>query len=240
MELADPDALAPGLSRKAALILFEIAKRRGFYGVRADAPASHPQAQRNAAELPGSAPCAVLAGRAAHPEEKAGVITIASYCPIARTAATVHLPARHADMAKAIYASLGLSRTVKTGADAPIPAKSLVECAAGDGAGTSVLSVRAIGMDCVERLHALLNAERGKGAEIVTAFLATDSPTAPEVAAWCEKVGLSFAGIVPGHFGGTDALVLQWVGVPLDANAVKIQDARVKKLFEYVRTCLGY
>jgi anti-sigma regulatory factor (Ser/Thr protein kinase) len=242
MEFSDPDILCPALPRKGTLILHEIARRRGFDGVCVNVPASSIAAQRNALELPGAAPCAVLMTGASGSffSAKTKSLAIVHYCTLNRVPATVYFPKRHADIATQIYNWIGLPRTVKTGGESPIPKASDIECERNPDAKYAAICVKNIGMDCVERVHSLLNSARGAGSEVVTVRLALDSPSSPDVADWCEKVGLSFAGIVPAFFNSRDALVMQWIGTPLDMNAAKPFGDKNKKLFVYVRECLGY
>jgi hypothetical protein len=60
------------------------------------------------------------------------------------------------------------------------------------------------------------------------------------VADACETFGLSFAGIIPLIAAGTDVLVMQWVGAPLDMGAIRIHGDQGRRVFDYVKGCLGY
>jgi len=39
---------------------------------------------------------------------------------------------------------------------------------------------------------------------------------------------------------GTDVLVMQWVGVPLDMDAIRIHGDHGRRVLDYVKSCLGY
>ena len=97
-----------------------------------------------------------------------------------------------------------------------------------------------IGADCAGRIHAHMNEVRKGGSEALSVWLAADSPATPEIMEWGETAGLSFAGLLPFYFQGRDAVLLQWVGVPMDMDAVKVHDRHGRMLFDYVRDCLGY
>jgi anti-sigma regulatory factor (Ser/Thr protein kinase) len=248
MEFADPNAQCEGLPRKATLILHEIAKRRGFKGVRINAAAGSLAAQKNAVDLLGASPCALLMAHASVASADAEMLAsgrsknsaIVHYSPMDLAPATVYIPERHADMAAEIYKWLGLKRTVENGRESPIPMSSEIECSTNPDSKYSVIRVKSIGMDSVEKIHDRMNALRKDGTDVISVWLAADSPFTPDVAKWCEKVGLSFAGLIPSYFGGRDALVMQWVGVPLDMSAIRIYGDKGRKLFAYVKNCLGY
>jgi hypothetical protein len=74
-----------------------------------------------------------------------------------------------------------------------------------------------------------MNAERKAGAEAIYLRLPLSSPAAPQIAEACEKLGLSFAGVMPLICAGTDVLVMQWVGVPLDMDAIRIHGDRGRR-----------
>jgi anti-sigma regulatory factor (Ser/Thr protein kinase) len=238
MEFADPDFSCPGLAQKTTLILFEIARRMGFAGVRSEASAASPAELRAAGEWPGAAPCAVLVNAARGGRGAAG-LALSCYAPIGKNPATVHVPPAFFDAAKAIYAALALPRTVKSGADAPVPARSQIAVRETPARRTASISVTVPGLGCVEEIHAHLNRLRASGTEVIRLLLAAESPAAPEVAASCAKLGLVLSGILPGHFAGRDALLLQWAGVPLDTTA-RIADKRGEALFREVVADLGY
>jgi len=238
MEFADPDFTCPGLSEKTTLILFEIARRMGFAGVRAEALAANPGDLRAAGAWPGAAPSAVFVNASRGGRGAAG-LSLSFYAPLAKNPATVHVPSAHADMVKRIYESLNLPRTVRHGADAPIPARSQIAVRETPARRSAAISVTVPGLGCVEEIHDHVNRLRASGTEVIRLLLAAESPAAPEVAAGCARLGLVFSGILPGHFAGRDALLLQWAGVPLDTTA-KIADRGGGTLFREVVAALGY
>lgn len=247
LEFADPEVSCAELPNKAALILFEIARRRGCRGVRILSPVNAPAAQKNAASVHGSAPSAALMahtpGTRANDDETAAPARTSSlvhFVAMDHDAMTVHIPERHTSIVEEIYGWLGLTRKITPGHDTPLSRNSIVECDTDPDAHYSVIRARTIGIDTVEQIHNHLNEVRRNGSEAVSVWLAADSPATPEVVRWCEKVGLSFAGIIPYYFEGSDAILLQWVGVPLDLGSARIQGDRAKRLFEYVKSNLGY
>jgi len=128
---------------------------------------------------------------------------------------------------------------VRCGADTPVPAHSEIAVREAPAQKSAALSVTAPGLGCVEEIHDHVNRLRASGTEVIRLLLAAESPAAPEVAAGCARLGLVFSGILPGHFSGKDALLLQWAGVPLDTTA-KIADKRGGTLFREVASALGY
>lgn len=248
MAFIDPMIRCVGLAKKVSEFLHEIAAQRGFRGIRAEAVTSHIQSQKILEDGNGTVPCGLLVAYGKNDlipsdlpvsvQNRATGIT--HYYVTDRTPATVYLPERHAGMIGEIYGWMNLPRTFGAPYPCELPELSDVQCVPGVEMNNFKINVLSVGKDCLDVIRSNMDEARRNCFEAIFLRFPLDIPSAPGMVEACEKMGLSFAGIVPFYLGGRDAIVLQWVGVQQDMSAIKIYGDRGRKLFDYVKTCLGY
>ncbi|WP_027721174.1 hypothetical protein [Maridesulfovibrio zosterae] len=51
-----------------------------------------------------------------------------------------------------------------------------------------------------------------------------------------EKIGFSFAGVMPHIHNGSDRITLQWLDVRLDMAAIRTYGDKTKEVFDYIKT----
>jgi anti-sigma regulatory factor (Ser/Thr protein kinase) len=248
MAFLDPTIRCPGLTSKVSEFLHAIAKQKGFHGIRAETVTTHTQSQKGLAEAYGTIPCAVLlaCGKADFvPSDlpiavQNRVTEITHYCVMDRTPAAVYVPARHARMISEIYGWMDMPRTFMAASPSELPELSKMQDVPSVEMNRFKINVTTIGKDCVDQIRAKMDEARKNGFEAIYLKLPLDTPATASIADECEKMGLFFAGVVPFALQGRDALVLQWVGVPLDMDAIKIYGDKGRVLFDYVKKCAGY
>jgi hypothetical protein len=247
MAFLDPSINSLGVIQKASELLHELARKRGFKGTFMKTVTTHVMSQRGAVMYLGTSPCALLfaiASGSILPVDMPAtssrkISTIVHYYVIDRSPAKIYVPSRHAEMIAEIYQWLSLPRDFGKATDMPLPDLSELTYIT-DEMNSSTITLKTIGRDCVERIHTLMNALRKDGVETINLRLAAETPVAPFIVEECEKIGLSFAGVIPMILHGKDAIIMQWVGIPLDMDAIKIFGDKGRKLFAYVKKCLGY
>jgi anti-sigma regulatory factor (Ser/Thr protein kinase) len=248
MAYIDPTIHCPGLVQKTTLALHELAARKGFHGVYINATTTHVMSQKIASELLGTSPCSMLVAIARNDflpvdmpvSVQNRVSGIVHYWVMDRTPSTVYVPLPHREMVAEIYRWLGLPRTFGDTTEVPLPEQSVLESFVNKEINNCIINVRTLGSDCVEQIRQRLNAVRKDRVEAIFLRLPIDEPAACTVVEECGTMGFSFAGVIPRFLNGRDALILEWVGVPLDMDAVKIHGDNARRLFAYVRKCLGY
>jgi hypothetical protein len=247
MAFIDPTIRCVGLAKKVSEFLHEIATGKGFHGIHAGAVTTHIQSQKILEDGNGTIPCAIMKayGKPLLPSDlqiatQTRVTVITHYYVTDRAPATVYVPKRHTGMISEIYSWMNLPRTLGATESATLPDVSDVQCVPGVEMNNFKINVTCIGKDCIENIRAKMDEARRNRFEAIYLKLALDAPSAPAIVNECEKMGLSFAGVLPFSLGGKDAIVMQWVGVPLDMDAIKIYGDRGRKLFDYVKTCAGY
>ncbi len=248
MAFSDPGTHSPGIINRMAAQTWEIIRRNGYKGLYAQTVTSHPLSQRGMAVNYQTQPCALhmafgmrdLSAADLPTAAQMRVSMITHFRAIDRQPAHVFPPQRHRDFLREVYSWLELPRSFGEPAAVALPETSDVKIVHSAEMNFATIKVSAIGADCVDRVRDAMNAERKAGAEAIYLRLPLSSPAAPQIAEACEKLGLSFAGVMPLICAGTDVLVMQWVGVPLDMDAIRIHGDRGRRMFDYVKSCLGY
>jgi anti-sigma regulatory factor (Ser/Thr protein kinase)/RimJ/RimL family protein N-acetyltransferase len=243
LAFVDPAYRSPGLPRKMARLLFDLAAEEGDRGIFDCSVTTHTFSQKGMQEM-GSRPCCVMLGIAASGmrakelatsrQEKGSVVN--HYYPLDRTPATVYLPGRHRAMAREIYGWMELPRTFGEPDDTPLSGPSSVHVfPLPDELNVAFIVVEAIGADTVREIADGLRACREKRMDAVYAFLPAGVPAGPQVVEACERMGFFFAGLMPHIHGGQDRILLQYIDIPLDLEAVRVYGDMTRKLFGYIR-----
>lgn len=239
----DPAYRSPELPREMTRRLFERAEQEGCRGVFDCSVTTHTFSQKGLHGI-GARPCGLMLGIAAAGmqtkelrttrQEKGSVIN--HYYPFDRSPETVFLPARHQAMAGYIYRWLDMPR--EFGAEreeSPAGPSSVDLFHMPDALNTSIITVRAIGEETEGEVRSLLNACRRERRDAVYAFLPACDPAAPGLAEACERLGFFFAGVMPHIHDSGDRLLMQFLDIPLDMDAVKVFGEMGATLFDYVR-----
>ncbi len=97
---------------------------------------------------------------------------------------------------------------------------------------TTFIVVHAVGKE-TEVAEALRQC-RQKRMDAVYAFLPLASPACPQLCEQCEAMGFSFAGIMPHIHDGGDRLLMQYVDIPLNEDAIRMYGDVSRELFSYI------
>jgi anti-sigma regulatory factor (Ser/Thr protein kinase) len=249
MAFSDPGTHSPGVVARLAARMGEITEASGYKGLFANAVTSHVLSQRGMAMYCKTQPTALLMAYGVsdlnavdlHTSGAPRTSVVVHFRAIDRQAACVYPPVRHRAFIAEVYGWLELPRTFgEPSATASLPEKSTLHASHFVENNTAKILVTEIGADCVDRVRSAMNDARKAGAEAIYLRLPLSSPAAPQVSDACEAFGLSFAGIIPLIAAGTDVLVMQWVGAPLDMGAIRIHGDQGRRVFDYVKGCLGY
>jgi anti-sigma regulatory factor (Ser/Thr protein kinase) len=248
MAFSDPGTHSPGVVARLAARSWDMILANGYQGMYANALTSHPMSQRGLTMYCQTQPCAMLLGfgiREMSPQElpvanQPRPSAIVHFRAANRDAAVVYPPARHREFIQEVYSWLELPRSFGDLLAVTMPETSVIRLGRSDEANTITIAVRRIGADCLPRIREAMNEARKNGIEAICLRLPLASPATSQIVDACERLGLSFAGIIPLLCAGEDVLQMQWVGAPLDMDGIRIHGDRGRRVFDYVRTCLGY
>ncbi|WP_207263779.1 GNAT family N-acetyltransferase [Desulfovibrio sp. Huiquan2017] len=239
----DPAYRAPTLAPKMVRLLFDKARAEGDRGVFDCSVTTHTFSQKGLQKEMGCRPCCLMLGIAAAGMQVKELATsrqakgsvVNHYFPFDRSAATVYLPEHHQGMAGDIYRWMDLPRTFGEPGDAPLPDASSVDVfPLPDELNAAFIVVRAIGADTVREIAEGLRRCRENRMDAIYAFLPAGVPTAPGVVDACERMGFFFAGVMPHVHDGQDRILLQYIDIPLDPEAIRVYGDMSRKLFAYI------
>jgi len=243
LAFVDPAYRSPGLPKTMAQVLFDLAEAEGDKGIFDCSVTTHTFSQQAMHEM-GSRPCSLLMGIAADGmqakelatsrQEKGS--TINHYYAFDRTPRTLYVSPRHHDMVAEIYDWLELPRTLEAGSVDPATGESSVSVfPLPDELNVAFVIVHTIGestaQDVADGLHQCKRDRR----DAVYAFLPMGVAESPQLMEQCERMGFSFAGVMPHIHDGDDRLLMQYIDIPLNLDAIRMYGDMSRKLFDYIK-----
>lgn len=240
----DPARRSPGLSARITGAMLDASREAGDRGVFDCSVTTHVASQRIMQEYCGSAPCALLMGIApagmqvkylpVTKQEKGTVLN--HYKAFDTSAATVYPSPRHREMTAEIYEWIGLPRTFgePDAASPPAGESSVSVFPLPEELNISFVVVHRIGEATAREVAAAARRCRRERKDAVYAFLPLGVESSPHMVEQCERIGFSFAGVMPHVHDGDDRILMQRVDVPLDAGKIMIYGERARRLFSYV------
>lgn len=243
LAFVDPAYRCPGLSTALGAFLFDMARERVERGVFDCSVTTHTFSQKSCQEV-GSRPCSILMGIAASgmqvkelatsKQEKGSVVN--HYFAIDRSPATIFPPSRHQAIIEEIYQWLEVPRTFA------MPSPKLPEGDSSvsifplpDELNVAFIIVHTIGVTTVKEVQEGLLTCRRDRMDAVYAFLPLGDPASPYLVEQLEEKGFFFAGIMPHIHDGDDRILMQYIDIPLDINAIRVYGDMTKKLFAYIQ-----
>ncbi len=239
----DPAYKCPELSARMGRAVLEVSEKAGDRGFFDCSVTTHTASQRAMEEHCGARPCGLLLGIAAagmrlkdmptERQEKGSVLN--HYRAFDRSAATIYAPPRHRAMMAEIYEWLELPRTFAEAGEGALAGESSVSASAlPEELNAVLITVRRIGeATAAEVADAVRRCSRERR-DAAYAFLPLGDASSPRLVEQCERIGLSFAGVMPHIHEGDDRILMQRVNVPLDAAKIRVYGARARKLRSYV------
>ncbi|WP_319582702.1 ATP-binding protein [uncultured Pseudodesulfovibrio sp.] len=245
LAFVDPAYRSPFLAPKMVRLLFDMARAEGDRGIFDCSVTTHTFSQKGLQEEMGCRPCSVMLGIAASGmrvkelatsrQEKGSVVN--HYFPFDRSPATVYLPERHRDMAREIYGWMNLPRELAEPDDAPLSGVSTVNVfPLPEELNVAFIVVGAIGAETVHEIADGLRDCRHHRMDAVYAFLPAGLPSSAQVMTACEDMGFFFAGLMPHIHDGQDRILMQFIDIPLNLDAVRVYGDMTRKLFDYIRS----
>jgi hypothetical protein len=150
-----------------------------------------------------------------------------------------HVPARHREIVRTIYAHGGFDRELPEtgGGEFPSvpPEFAIVEAAA---SGLALIRAVAYGSHWKEHLRSHLDALRASGIEYVMLDLPLANPLTPAACEEAEALGFFFGAIIPEKLPSGDLLRLQYLNnLDIDPASVVTASAFGAALLDYVAGC---
>jgi hypothetical protein len=108
-------------------------------------------------------------------------------------------------------------------------AESTVESTLGDG-GIGEIRVHAVGSQPAVELERILRDLVDRGAQHVSLSAPLHDAGTPALAEAARNTGFFFSGLGPGFVDGGDALLMQWLGTPIDTGKLQIYAEQARDL----------
>lgn len=239
----DPAYRCPNQSVQFADEAKSLSRSNGDLGMFDCSVTTHTFSQKAMQEHVGSSPCSILIGIAAQDmktkslatkEQKKGT-TINHYLPFNLSPKTVFMPDRHKAIVEEIYDWMKLPRTVEV-SSVPVPKvdSEISVFPLPDELNVSFIVVHSIGSDAMQNIKEALQQTNRERKDAVYLFLPACSETLPALVEQSEKLGFSFAGIMPHIHGGDDRLLMQKVHLDLNLAKIRVYGDRSRKLLSYI------
>ena len=243
LAFVDPAYRSPGLPQKMARVLFDLAEAEGDRGIFDCSVTTHTFSQKGMHDM-GSRPCSVMLGIAAtgmqakelktSRQEKGSVVN--HYFAIDRTPATIFLPEHHQKIVSEMYEWMELPRKFGTPDKIPPTGESSVNVfPLPDELNVAFIVINTIGAETAHEVQAGLEQCRKSRMDAVYAFLPAGVAASPYLMEQCERMGFFFSGIMPHIHDGDDRILMQYLAVPLDLDAVRVYGDMTRKLFDHVK-----
>lgn len=240
--VVSPSHRGRGLMEKMRLLLEEEAVRVGLSGVYSQAVTTHTRSQRVNEEF-GSKVCGITLGGGPSttkfkkmtteslPQRITWVLYHTFVVPPVHT--VIYAPPQHREIIGRIYENLNASYAL--GEPTPLEGYGHLSVTYNAGMLSGAIRVDQIGVDTPSEIHrACEDLCAVAGAEAVYLYLPLTQPETPALCEAAEKSGFFFSGVMPCCLPEGDALVMQYLSVPLDVSLVQVANAFGKELLDYV------
>ena len=242
LAFVDPTYRSPGLPKKIAETLFDLARNRGDKGIFSYSLTTHTFSQKALHEV-NSLPCGLFLGIASHDMQVKELATskqvkgstVIHFHVLDRSAETVFVPDRYRETVEEIYGQFGLPRNFGTPAVETATGQSSVSTALlSKETNVAFVTVHKTGADAAGKVAESLLQCRRERRDAVYAFLPLGEAGCPLLAEECERLGFFFAGIMPRSHDGQDRLLMQYVDIPLNTDAIRVYGDLSRKLLSYI------
>jgi hypothetical protein len=145
---------------------------------------------------------------------------------------TIHAPDRYRDILAKLYGAIQADVVFEV-PNGSAAAESMTEITLGDG-GIGEIRVRAVGSRPAVELERLLCDLVNRGAQHVSLSVPLHDPGTPGLAEAARNIGFFFSGLGPGFAEGGDALLMQWLGTPIDTGKLQIYSEQARDLVFFI------
>ena len=145
---------------------------------------------------------------------------------------TIHAPNRYRPMLAKLYAAIA-AEVIFAEPQEPAAAELTVASTLGDG-GVGEICVHAVGGRPAVELERMLRDLVNRGAQVVSLSVPLHDPGTPALAEAARNTGFFFSGLGPGFVDGGDALLMQWLGTPLDTGKLQIYAEQARELVFFI------
>ncbi|WP_461210965.1 GNAT family N-acetyltransferase [Desulfocurvus sp. DL9XJH121] len=243
LAFVDPAYRSPHLAPMMAQLLFDMARDEGDRGVFDCSVTTHTFSQKALQEVMGSRPCCLMLGIAASgmqvkelatsKQEKGSVVN--HYYAFDRSPETIFIPAHHQEMVADIYRWMEVPREFGVpDMEPPSGASSISLFPLPDELNVAFIVVHAIGADTVKEIADGLRQCRKDRMDAVYLFLPANDKAAAYLVEQCERLRFFFAGVMPHIHDGHDRVLMQYVDIPLDMDAIRVYGDMSRQLKAYV------
>ncbi len=243
LSFTDPAYRCPGVTKQFGEIARTVARENGDSGVFDCSVTTHPYSQKAMQEYFGSSPCGLVLGIAASGMEARKLATttqikgstINHYYAFDRSPETVYIPQQHQEMVRAIYQWMHVPRefgSVNEVLSSEKASTSITDLP--DELNVSFIIARTIGETSLSEIKEAFQQCKDNRKDAIYAMLPIDVPSSPSLVEELEKLGFSFAGVMPHIHDGRDRITLQWVSLKLDMDAIRIYGDKARTIFNYV------
>lgn len=144
----------------------------------------------------------------------------------------VHAPDRYRDILAKLYAAIGADVVFAEPRES-MAVESTVDSTLGEG-GAGEIRVHAVGSRLADEMERMLGDLAGRGAQYVSLSLPLHDPGTPALAEVARNTGFFYSGLGPSFVDGGDALLMQWLGTPLDTGKLQIYSDQARELVSFI------
>jgi serine/threonine-protein kinase RsbW len=238
-----PSVRGGGWFKKMKAFLYDIAAQRGLPGVFSDGVTVHPFTQKANLSM-GSRPCGILLAFAPGTVQFKQISQADSYRhslvvfykplqvhPVGRG----YLPARHADMIRAIYANLEIPFEELPSAAPLSEGPSVIDTVNNQFRGIAYLTVVKSGSDLVDQLKKKVHQLCARGTAVIQLDMPLSDPVAAHFTEAIEALGFFFIGVVPKYFGASPSVRFEYLNnVEVHTETIVLEGDFSKRLLEYI------
>lgn len=226
--VVDPRFRGHGLAGRLAERRYEHAKAAGLPGYWSECVTNHVASQREVIAQGGTEvglligvdpPTMSMVGLASAARGRPALLPCFTALDV--PAATIHAPARHAELIATLAERLGIERDIEAGAPAAVGSETILSRSSVNALGNAHIRIGAVGTEVGERVEEAVEAYDAFEIGAFHVDLPLSDPGTPAAVERLERLGFSYAAWMPCFDAGRDALRLQRVGShPVDTEHI--------------------
>ena len=239
-----PEYRSTRIFYKLAVALIEESRCQNLFGVFCLSVTSHIISQKGARFM-GLTDCGILLGFMPETEFKSMSLRTQHRVSVAlefailkdRIPVTIYPPANHHLMISKIYTALKVPFLINDcPSNTPVPQESTIyDLEIQSDMNIAILRLSSYGPDATAIIREQITQCSRQTIDVIYLYLNLEHPAIMNIAVEIEQMGFFFAGVLPAGLEGRDALIFQYLNVPLDWDEIKLAMPFARELLAYIR-----
>ena len=242
LAFADQNYRCPGIMVKLGSFIFDFSRERGDDGVFDCSVTTHTFSQKDMQEI-GSRPCSLLMGIAAtgmqpnmtgiNKQEKGS--TMNHYISFNKKKEVVYVPLKHKEIIHRIYEWQNLPRVIEVSEGSNLSGNSEVFLVPlPKELNVAFIIVGSIGEETANQINAYMQKCIKEKMDACYLFMTLQDRNSPAIVMACEKLGFTFAGIMPHIQNGQDRILMQKLNIDIDPAKIRVYSENSRELLDYI------